>query len=98
MKVQFKIAGMLAVLFVAAVVALSHGPKVSAAATGKITGTVKLEGTAPHMKGIDMSKDPYCAKFHANSPASAGTGSGRQEQRAGECRALHFAGLVGGSG
>ena len=48
-----------------------HGPrsKSSAAATGKIPGTVKLDGTAPHMKGIDMSKDPYCAKFHANSPA-----------------------------
>ena len=45
------------------------GPKVSAAANGKITGTVKLDGAAPHMKGIDMSKDPYCAKAHANSPA-----------------------------
>ena len=30
---------------------------------------MKLDGTAPHMKGIDMSKDPYCAKYHANSPA-----------------------------
>ncbi len=40
-----------------------------AAGTGKITGTVKLDGTAPHMKGIDMSKDPYCTKYHANDPA-----------------------------
>lgn len=41
---------------------------VSAAGSGSITGTVKLNGTAPHMKGIDMSKDPYCAKQHENSP------------------------------
>jgi hypothetical protein len=40
--------------------------KVNAAAEGKITGTVKLDGTAPHMKGIDMSKDPYCVKANAN--------------------------------
>jgi hypothetical protein len=40
--------------------------KVNAAADGKITGTVKLDGTAPHMKGIDMSKDPYCVKANAN--------------------------------
>jgi len=39
---------------------------VSAAGEGKITGTVKLDGPAPHMKGIDMSKDPYCVKAHAN--------------------------------
>ena len=41
---------------------------VSAAGSGSIAGTVKLNGTAPHMKGIDMSKDPYCAKQHDNSP------------------------------
>jgi hypothetical protein len=41
---------------------------VSAAGSGSITGTVKLTGTPPHMKGIDMSKDPYCAKQHENSP------------------------------
>ncbi len=40
-----------------------------AAADGKITGSVKLDGTAPHMRGIDMSKDPYCVKAHANDPA-----------------------------
>jgi carboxypeptidase family protein len=41
---------------------------VSAAGGGSITGSVKLSGTAPHMKGIDMSKDPYCVKQHENSP------------------------------
>jgi len=45
------------------------GKRVDAAGSGSITGTVKLSGTAPHMKGIDMSKDPYCAQQHASDPA-----------------------------
>src|ERR1700722_15618641 len=45
------------------------GQKVNAAGEGKISGTVKLDGTAPHMKGIDMSKNPYCVKAHATDPA-----------------------------
>ncbi len=49
--------------------ALILGRKVNAAGEGKITGTVKLDGPAPHMKGIDMSKDPYCVKAHASDPA-----------------------------
>jgi len=49
--------------------ALILGQKVNAAGDGKITGSVKLDGAAPHMKGIDMSKDPYCSKAHANDPA-----------------------------
>ena len=40
-----------------------------APAEGEISGTVKLDGTPPHMRGIDMSKDPYCVQAHANSPA-----------------------------
>ena len=47
--------------------ALLLNQNVSAAGEGKITGTVKLDGTAPHMKGIDMSKDPYCVKANANA-------------------------------
>lgn len=58
----------LAVVVLACCGALILGQKVSAAGEGKITGTVKLDGTAPHMKGIDMSKDPYCSKAHANDP------------------------------
>jgi hypothetical protein len=49
--------------------ALFLGHNVIAAGESKITGTVKLSGNAPHMKGIDMSKDPYCVKAHADSPA-----------------------------
>jgi hypothetical protein len=48
--------------------ALILGQRVNAAGEGKITGSVKLNGAAPHMKGIDMSKDPYCAKAHATDP------------------------------
>lgn len=58
----------------AAIVVVSLGTlllqqKVSAAGDGSISGSVKLSGTAPHMRGIDMSKDPYCVKQHENSPA-----------------------------
>src|ERR1039458_2428694 len=55
------------VLVCCAALILSQG--VNAAGEGKITGTVKLDGAAPHMKGIDMSKDPYCSKAHATDPA-----------------------------
>src|SRR5579863_1081848 len=48
--------------------ALILGQRVNAAGEGKITGTVKLDGPAPHMKGIDMSKDPFCSKAHATDP------------------------------
>jgi hypothetical protein len=41
---------------------------VNATAEGTITGTVKLTGTPPKMKTIDMSKDPVCVKAHANNP------------------------------
>jgi hypothetical protein len=56
------------------------GRNVKAAGEGKITGTVKLNGTAPHMRGIDMSKDPYCVKANP-TPAHletvvAGSGGG----------------------
>ena len=69
MKVHLKVAAMLAVLLVIATAVLMLGPNVTAATNGKITGTVKLDGPAPHMKGIDMSKDPFCVKAHENSPA-----------------------------
>jgi hypothetical protein len=49
--------------------ALILHPKVKAAEEGKISGTVKLAGAAPHMRGIDMSKDPFCSKAHASDPA-----------------------------
>ncbi|HTZ97369.1 MAG TPA: carboxypeptidase regulatory-like domain-containing protein [Terriglobales bacterium] len=61
------------VILLATIVVLTLGTvlldqNVQAAGDGSITGSVKLSGTAPHMKGIDMSKDPYCVKQHENSP------------------------------
>src|SRR5262245_42527313 len=43
---------------------------VSAAGEGKITGTIKLDGTAPHQKPIDMSKEPSCQKVHEGHPVT----------------------------
>lgn len=49
---------------------LMLGRSVSAAGEGKITGMVKLDGTAPHQRGIDMSKEPSCAAQHAAKPVT----------------------------
>jgi len=43
---------------------------VSAAAEGKVTGTVKLDGTPPHQRPIDMSKEPSCQQQHAGKPVT----------------------------
>src|SRR5919109_3856144 len=69
MQTSHKLTVMMLALLVLALGFLISTRNVSAAAEGKITGTVKFEGTAPHMKGIDMSKDPYCVKQHQNNPA-----------------------------
>jgi hypothetical protein len=66
---RFNIAPVLSAVFLLCCAALILGPEVNAAGEGKITGTVKLVGTAPHMRDIDMSKDDFCAKAHANDPA-----------------------------
>lgn len=65
---KLKIAVVLSAFLLVATGALILNQSVSAAADGTITGSVKLTGTAPHMKGIDMSKDPYCVKQHENNP------------------------------
>lgn len=67
MKTQYKFVAVLSAVVLIACAALVHMPQVNAAGEGKITGTVKLDGPPPHMKGIDMSKDPYCVKANANS-------------------------------
>jgi hypothetical protein len=66
---RYKLLSVLSAVVLLSFAILSSGPKVSAAGEGKITGTVKLTGTTPHMRGIDMSKDPYCVKQHENNPA-----------------------------
>ena len=67
MNIRSNLAAVLMVAFLVCCGALILRQKVNAASEGKITGTVKLDGAAPHMKGIDMSKDPYCVKVNANN-------------------------------
>jgi len=69
MRTRHNLAAVLSAVVLLCCGALILGQKVNAAGEGKITGTVKLSGTAPHMRGIDMSKDPFCSKAHANDPA-----------------------------
>ncbi|HTU42681.1 MAG TPA: carboxypeptidase regulatory-like domain-containing protein [Candidatus Aquilonibacter sp.] len=69
MKKRYNFAAVLSMVVLVVCGALILNQKVSAAGEGKITGSVKLDGTAPHMRGIDMSKDPWCVKQHVNSPA-----------------------------
>ena len=69
MNTRNKVAAVLSAVVLLWCGALFLSQKVNAAAEGKITGTVKLEGAAPHMKGIDMSKDPYCVKANSAAPA-----------------------------
>ena len=69
MRNRYSFAAVLSAVVLVCCAALILGQKVNAAGEGKITGTVKLDGAAPHMKGIDMSKDPYCSKAHATDPA-----------------------------
>src|SRR6266851_7009202 len=68
MNKQYNFAAVLSAVVLICCGALILGQKVNAAGEGKISGTVKLDGTAPHMKVIDMAKDPYCSKAHASDP------------------------------
>jgi plastocyanin len=45
------------------------GKTVDATTAGSITGTIKLDGTPPKMKIINMSAEQSCAKDHASHPA-----------------------------
>ena len=68
MTCRFKFVLMMSALLLVALVALNSTRNVSAAGEGKITGTIKLDGTPPHEKPIDMSKEPTCAQQHAGNP------------------------------
>jgi len=70
MKTPFRVALMVLPLIAAAIALLSPGKNVIAASGGEVTGTVKLDGTAPHQKGIDMSKEPSCAAIHKDKPVT----------------------------
>jgi hypothetical protein len=68
MNTRYNLGAVLSAIVLMCFGALILGQKVNAAGEGTITGTVKLDGAAPHMRGIDMSKDPWCVKQHADSP------------------------------
>src|ERR1700722_13115020 len=45
------------------------GTPVDPATAGTVTGSIKLDGTPPKMKVINMAAEPACAKIHASAPA-----------------------------
>ena len=73
MKNRYQFAAMCSVLLLLAFGLLYSTRSVSAAAAGQITGSIKLDGTVPHQKPIDMSKEPFCAKEHASKPVTTET-------------------------
>jgi hypothetical protein len=44
--------------------AAGGGTAVDASTAGSVTGTIKLDGTPPKMKVINMAAEPACAKVH----------------------------------
>jgi plastocyanin len=68
MKAGCKVIVLASTLLVFAFGLLHSGTSVSAASAGQITGTVKLDGTAPHQRPIDMAKEPSCAAVHKDKP------------------------------
>jgi plastocyanin len=73
MKSCYQCAGTLIVLLLLGVALLYSGPAVGAAGGGKITGSIKLDGTPAHQRPIDMSKDPVCAQQHTGNPVKTET-------------------------
>ncbi len=78
-----KFAAVLSAIVLVAIGAVMLSQKVSAAGEGKITGTIKLDGTPPRQRPIDMSKEPSCAKIHESNPVHTenvvvGAGGGLQ--------------------
>jgi hypothetical protein len=65
---RFRFVGVFVVLLLTAAAILYSARNVNAAGEGKVTGTVKLDGTAPHQRPIDMSKEPTCQQQHAGHP------------------------------
>jgi hypothetical protein len=71
----FRISAIAPSLLVLALVAafMQRAVKASPPSGSSITGTIKLEGTAPHQRPIDMSKEPACAAVHKASPVTTET-------------------------
>ena len=73
MNNRWKFAATLTLSLLVCAAALILQQNVSAAGEGKITGTIKLDGTPPHQKPIDMSKEPSCQQQHAGHPITTET-------------------------
>ena len=73
MQMRYKLTAMIAAFALVAAGSLILSQRVSAAGEGKITGTIKLDGTAPHQKPIDMAKEPSCQAKHAGHPITTET-------------------------
>lgn len=71
MKIHYRIGALALSLTIIAAGLLHSAPRVGAAATGEITGSIKLDGQVPHQRGIDMSKDPTCAQTRGGNLATA---------------------------
>jgi len=67
---RFSVVLTAAVLVAVGVLVLGGSVSAAPPSGSSITGTVKLDGTAPHQKGIDMSKEPSCAAIHKDKPAT----------------------------
>ena len=67
-KTEYRVVALASVLLVFALGFLHSGRSTSAASAGEITGTVKLDGAAPHQRAIDMAKEPSCAAVHKDKP------------------------------
>jgi hypothetical protein len=70
---RYKLAAVLAAAVIAAfavimTISSPHAVKAAPPSGGGVTGTIKLDGVAPHQKPIDMSKEPTCAAQHKDHP------------------------------
>jgi len=70
MNIRHKLAVTLAAVALVVAGTLMLTRDVIAAGEGKITGTIKLDGTPPHQRPIDMSKEPTCQKQHEGHPVT----------------------------
>ena len=57
-------------LLAAAAIIAQHKVKAAPPSGGEVTGTIELDGTPPHQKPIDMSKEPSCAAIHKDHPVT----------------------------
>src|SRR6266851_5291005 len=62
------ILGVAVVLGFVVMISRPYGVKAAPPSGGGVTGTIKLDGVAPHQKPIDMSKEPSCAAIHKDHP------------------------------